>query len=63
MRDDDCSWRSTPAIVGQLGNLRPDGQSAWCVFLPKRRRLPTAVQDTVLPHTISIIDSILDALH
>jgi hypothetical protein len=40
-----------------------DCQSAWRVFLPERRRLPTAKQDAILPHTISIIDSTLDALH
>jgi hypothetical protein len=32
-------------------------------FRAKRRRLPTAAQDAILPHTISIIDSTLDALH
>jgi hypothetical protein len=63
MQNDDYSWRSTLPIVGQLGKLRPIVNRPGAFSFPKRRRLPTAAQDAILPHTVSIIDNTLDALN
>jgi hypothetical protein len=63
VQNEDYSWRSTLPIVGQLGKLRPIVNRPGAFSLPKRRRLPTAAQGAILPHTITIIDSTLDALH
>jgi len=39
-------------IVGQLGKLRPIVNRPGALSFPGWRRLPTAAQDAILPHTI-----------
>jgi hypothetical protein len=63
-QNDDYSWRSTLPIAGRLRELRPIvNRPGARVSRSKRRRLPTAAQDAILPHTISMFDSTLDAPH